>query len=103
MVRSTGHTPRELLTHHSHRLLFQIDGLENGTEYYVRVAAYNGPGGENATSESDEAFTTYGAPADASPFPITTIEQVCFAHMKQNNRSPRRYHTGGGREEGGGV
>lgn len=42
----------------------------------MRVAGYNGPGGENSTSESEEAFTTYGAPADASPFPITTIEQV---------------------------
>lgn len=62
--------------------LSQIDGLENGTEYYVRVAAYNGPGGGNATSESEEAFTTYGAPADAFPFPITTMEQVRSTHIK---------------------
>lgn len=47
----------------------QIDNLDNGTDYYVRVAAYNGDGDDNT-------FTTYGAPADASPFPIMTMEQV---------------------------
>lgn len=58
---------------------YQIEGLENGTEYFVRVAAYNGPGGENASSDAQEAFTTYGAPADASPFPVASIEQVSAA------------------------
>ena len=52
-----------------HTSLSQIDNLENGTEYYVRVAAYNGDG-------NDATFTTYGAPADASPFPVMTMEQV---------------------------
>lgn len=56
--------------------LLQIHGLENGTEYYVRVSAYNGPGGENSSTNSTEGFTTYGLPEDASQFPIVTIEQA---------------------------
>lgn len=59
----------------------QITGLENGTEYYVRVSAYNGPGGENSTTSSTETFTTYGAPAVATPFPVTTVEQVDTASV----------------------
>lgn len=35
----------------------------------MRVAAYNGDG-------QDSTFTTYGAPAEAVPFPIMTMEQV---------------------------
>ena len=58
------------------RSLLQINGLENGTQYYVRVAAYNGPGGENSSTNSTEGFATYGLPADASHFPIMTIEQA---------------------------
>lgn len=58
------------------KLFPQITGLENGTDYYVRVAAYNGPGGVNSSTNATEAFTTYGTPADADPFPVTTIEQV---------------------------
>lgn len=54
----------------------QITGLENDTEYYVRVSAYNGPGEENSTTNSTEEFTTYGAHAVAAPFPVTTVEQV---------------------------
>ena len=61
---------------HSHPLS-QINGLENGTQYYVRVAAYNGPGGENSSTNSTEGFATYGLSEDASQFPIMTIEQVC--------------------------
>lgn len=57
-------------------LVRQITGLENGTEYYVRVFAYNGPGGENSSTNSTGEFTTYGAPADADHFPATTVEQV---------------------------
>lgn len=59
-------------------LLFirQITGLENGTEYYVRVFAYNGPGGDNSSTNSTGEFTTYGAPAVADQFPVTTVEQV---------------------------
>lgn len=45
-------------------------------EYYVRVTGYNGPGGENSSSNSSESFTTYGASTVAAPFPVMTVAQV---------------------------
>lgn len=54
----------------------QIRELEDGTEYHVRVAAYNGKNETGTLLGASTDFTAYGVPAEATPFPVMTREQV---------------------------
>ncbi|CAM9321423.1 unnamed protein product, partial [Phaeothamnion confervicola] len=64
-------------------LQYKITGLEVGTPYYVRVAAYNGPGGSfrNASGNGSYAaawsyLSTYGAAAATTPATAVPAAQV---------------------------